>query len=378
MKKVYWRPQKTPAFAFVLIALLSVAGVFSVEYFQTEKRRPYYQERLEAARLAMLAMERVKSERLTRGFGIDAKTDPARSGLIGAFVTPVTSDTGNLESKQTSANPNFAALVVDLLKRTRVRNGDPIAVSFSGSFPALNIAVGAALKVLDLKPVIISSASASQWGANNPEFLWVDMESVLYKEGIFPFRSVAASMGGRGDRGKEMTEKGREYVIKALKRNDVPMLPVPSIKTDIDERMAIYFRGPPPKAYINVGGGVVSAGIRPSKLSLESGLLKESSIAPTNVDSVIRRFLQADIPVIHLENVRQLAQQHGLPIAPATTPKIGTGTLYFQREYNLWLAAAALAAIIAGLYLFSRSDWGFRILQTTSHREDSGPPEPMV
>jgi poly-gamma-glutamate system protein len=204
------------------------------------------------------------------------------------------------------------------------------------------------------------------------------MESVLYKEGIFPFRSAAASMGGRGDRGKEMTERGREYVIKALKRNDVPMLPVPSIKADIDERMAIYFRGPPPKAYINVGGGVVSAGIRPSKLSLESGLLKESSIAPTNVDSVIRRFLQADIPVIHLENVRQLAEQHGLPIAPATTPKIGTGTLYFQREYNLWLAGAALAAIIAGLYLFSRSDWGFRILQTTSHREDSGPPEPMV
>jgi hypothetical protein len=54
------------------------------------------------------------------------------------------------------------------------------------------------------------------------------------------------------------------------------------------------------------------------------------------------------------------------------------GTLYFQRAYNLWLAGAVLAAIIAGLYLFSRSDWGFRILQTTSHREDSGPPEPMV
>ena len=48
MKKVYWRPQKTPVFAFVLIAMLSVSGIFSIEYFKVERRTPYYREKVEA------------------------------------------------------------------------------------------------------------------------------------------------------------------------------------------------------------------------------------------------------------------------------------------------------------------------------------------
>ena len=110
MKKVYWRPQKTPAFAFVLVAMLSVAGIFSVEYFRIERRTPYYQEKVEASRLALLAMETIRSEKIKRGFTIDEQNDPTGSGLIGAFTSPVTSDPGNLQSKQTSIIPNCAAV----------------------------------------------------------------------------------------------------------------------------------------------------------------------------------------------------------------------------------------------------------------------------
>ncbi len=378
MKKVYWRPQKTPVFAFVLIAMLSLSGLFSVEYFRIERRTPYYREKVEASRLALLAMETIRSERIKRGFTIDEQNDPTGSGLIGAFTSPVTSDRGNLQSKQTSINPNCAAVVVELLKRAKVRQGDPVAVSFSGSFPALNISVLAALKVLDCKPTIITSASASQWGANNPDFLWIDMEHLLYNEGLSPFRTAVASMGGRNDQGEEMTPEGRELITETLKRNDVPLLLSRDIKSDIDERMAIYFKKAPPKAYINVGGGIVSAGVRAFKLSVRPGLLRKDAIANTSSDSVIRRFLQEDIPVVHLGNIRQLAKQYGLPIAPTTMPRIGVGSPYYHKTYSLWLTGAFLVAIILALYVFSRSDWGFRLLQTTAHREEAGPPEPMV
>lgn len=378
MKKIYWRPQKTPVFAFVLIAMLSVAAVFSVEHFRVERRVPYFREKIEASRLALLAMETIRNERLKRGFAIDVENDPTDSGLIGASASLVTSDPGNLQSKQTSINPNFAAVVVDLLKQARVGKGDPVAVSFSGSFPALNISVMAALKVLDLKPTIITSASASQWGANNPTFLWIDMESLLHSEGLFPFRSVEASMGGRNDQGEEMTPEGRTLIVEALKRNNVPLLVSKDRKSDIDERMAIYFRKSAPKAYINVGGGIVSAGVRAFKLSVKPGLLKKGAITNTSSDSVIRRFLEENVPVIHLGNIRRLAKEDGMPFAPTTIPRIGVGNLYYHAAYSLWLAGAFLAAIILTLYVFSRSDWGFRLLQSTAHQEETGPPEPMV
>jgi poly-gamma-glutamate system protein len=155
MRKIYWRPQSTPVFAFVLIALFSLAGMLAVERYRIEDKKPQYQKKVQASRLALEAMELVKSERLRRGIPIDKEADPAASGLIGSFVTSVTTDAGNLEAKQTAINPNWAAVIVDLLQQANVKERDQVAVSFSGSFPALNIAV--ALKTLNLRPTIISS-----------------------------------------------------------------------------------------------------------------------------------------------------------------------------------------------------------------------------
>ena len=96
-------------------------------------------------------------------------------------------------------NPNFAAVVVEWLKELGVKSGDVVAVGASGSFPAMNIAVYAALHELGIEPIIISSTAASQWGANEPSFTWLDMEAVLRKSDVFPYKSVAASLGGVGD-----------------------------------------------------------------------------------------------------------------------------------------------------------------------------------
>ena len=137
------------------------------------------------------------------GIPVDRRLDTNDTGLIGVEYTDITTTLGSLAAKRTSTNPAFAAVVVDMLDRAGVRRGDAVAVSFSGSFPALNIAVLSAARALDLRPVIISSVGSSTYGANQPEMTWLDMERVLAEAGLFPYRSIAASLGGiAGSRGR--------------------------------------------------------------------------------------------------------------------------------------------------------------------------------
>ena len=378
MKKVYWRPHRIPATAHLLIAVLALGGFIALEAFQTKVKQAHYQEKLAAARLALEAMQVVKNERLRQGWKIDPETDPARSGLIGSLVTPVTSEAGDLEAKQTSVNPNFAAVVVQLLKQAGVKTGDKVAVSFSGSFPALNISVLAALQTLKLKPVIISVASASQWGANDPDFLWIDMERNLNSKGLFPFRSSAASLGGKNDRGREMTEKGRDLLLKGIRRNGLIMIQAKNVRESIDSRMSIYHRDAPPKVFVNVGGGIASAGIRPYKVLIKPGVLLSEQPGDNKVDSLISRFVREGVPAIHLGNVKRMAEKYGMPAEPSSIPPVGEGRIYFRKEYNLWIAGGLLLGIVFTLYIFSRSDWGFRLLQASARKEEHGAPEPMI
>lgn len=378
MKKIYWRPSGLPFGAYILISLISIGGFVSVERFQSVVHQPYYHEKLSASRLALAAMEVVKEERLKRGIEIDPEADPAESGLIGAIITPVTTEMGDLEAKQTSINPNFAAVVVSLLKRAKVKEGDTVAVSFTGSFPALDISVCAAMQTLKLKPIIISTASASQWGANHPDFLWIDMERLLHGKPIFSYRSVAASMGGRNDQGKGLTEEGRRFLLEGIERNGLTLIQSDTLRENIDSRMKLYFCCGSPKAYINVGGSVVSAGRYPFRRRLKPGLIRAEQIPPGKNDSVVNRFMNEGIPVIHLDSVERLARRYGLPLHPTKIPSIGEGKIYSRKEYNPWLSGGVLLAILLTLYIFSRSDRGFRIMQAISRKEDQSPPELMI
>jgi len=378
MKKIYWRPQGIPLTALLLICAFSIGGFAFIEKFQKRVKHRYHQEKVLAARLALEAMDVLKEERLQRGLEIDPEADPTRSGLIGSAMTPVTSDAGDLEDKQTSINPNFAAVVVEMLKRTKVKEGDPVAVSFTGSFPALNICVCAAIQALKLEPIIISSLASSQWGANEPDFLWVDMERLLYEMHIFPFRSTAASIGGKSDRGREMTQAGRDSLKEAMQRNGLTPIQWHTIHENVQHRMKIYYKNGTPKVFINVGGGVIAVGKRAYKRTLKPGLILSEPKTELRANSVMYRFLEERIPVVHLEDVRSIAKSYGLNLHPTKMPAIGEGDIYFSREYSPLLAGVILLAIIVMLYMFGRSTLGFRISQAASHKGELGPPEPMI
>jgi hypothetical protein len=143
--------------------------------------------------------------------------------------------------------------------------------------------------------------------------------------------------------------------------------------------MSLYFKEGRPKAYINVGGGIAAVGAERQRHGfLKSGLQPSEDHRINKGKFVVSRFLKEGTPVIHLENIKQLASQYGLPAAPARLPEVGEGGVYSRTRYNKWLVGAVLVGIFGSLYFFSRTDLGFRLLQVSYHRQGSRPPEPMA
>jgi len=381
MKKIYWRPQRISRAQLLLITLLALGGLLAVEAVPREVKQRFYKEKTGAARLAKRAFDEIKAEKLKRTPVLDAEADPAGSGLIGSLMSAVTTNIGHLPSKQTSVNPNFAAVAVHLLKRAGVEQDDVVAVGASGSFPAINVAVYAALQTLGARPVIISSASGSQWGANEPDFLWIDIERLLFNRGIFGFCSVAASRGGIDDRALGLSREGRKLLDLAIARNGLHAIQVKSYEESVERRMAIYDEQAGDAeitAYINIGGGTTSVGTRVGKRMFRPGLNRTAPRGASEIDSVMTRFVRDGVPVIHLVKINQLAERYGLPLQPITMPAIGQGKIFRREEYNLWLAGGVLAAIVIVLFLFIRRDIGFRLMRTSREDRRAKPPEPMV
>lgn len=367
MKKLYWRPTKVSRTVLSLLAVFSLAGYVAVDKFLIPKNQPHFRDKIAAAKLAKEAFKEIKKEKLRRGIPIDPEADPAQTGLIGRAISSITSFEGFLPAKQTSANPNFAAVIVQLLKEARVRQGDIVAVGLSGSFPAINIAVYAALETLKLKPMVISSAASSQWGANQKNFSWLDQENHLFKNKIFSFRSVMASLGGIEDKAWGMTKQGKKTLKKIIERNKLPLLEVENYQQSVEKRMILYKEqagGFPIRAYINVGGGTSSVGKRIAKHSFKPGLVLTVPPGAQAIDSVMAQFRLINVPVIHLVNIRKLAESYGLPLQPDRLPNVGEGGIFVKKEQSQLFALFVLGVILFLLFAFVRSDLGFRIAQT--------------
>ncbi len=381
MKKVYWRPSKVPRSVLVVIGILAIAMLLSVEFLKTKKRQPHYQEKIQAARAMKYGMEAIRQYRIKNIGPIDPEVDPANSGLIGLLVSPITSTTGYLPAKQTTVNPNWAAVMVAMFKEVGAKGGDVIAIGFSGSFPAINLAIFVAAETLKLKVVAINSVSASTWGANIADLTWLDMERILHSRGVISHRSVAATLGAEEDMALGITKRGREMLHASIERNNVRFLDVQGMKENIDARMAIYqelAEGHRIVAYVNVGGGAVSVGRTTGKRLYEPGLNRRPRPRALKVDSVMSRFARQGIPLIHMVRMDTLAETYGLPKSPLEMPNVGDGHIFVSTEYNLYLAMVNLVILLFVLIGFLRFDIGFRIFGSSRTAQAPTHPEPMV
>lgn len=351
----YYQKGKVSTRRLWVVAIFAAVLLSGIECFKKQKEDQVFQQKLSAARLMKHGLDVIKSERLKRGINIDRESDPNETGIIGADYTDLTSSLGSLSSKRTSANPNFAAVVVEMLSEAGIKPGDGVAISFSGSFPALNIAVLSAVKVLKLNPAVISSLGSSMYGANHPALTWLDMEKILKHLDVFPYPSLAASLGGIVDTGGGLDGTGIELGMESIRRNEVRFIEehgVKTIRNDIEKRMDIYngyFSGKKPAAYINVGGSLAVMGNCPEAYSLSTGLLQKVPRSNHPERGVIFRMGEEGIPVIHLLDIKKIAVQYGLPVDPVPLPEIPSGSVMEQSEYRRPLAASALVFLIIAI-----------------------------
>jgi poly-gamma-glutamate system protein len=323
-----------------VLALLALMAFLAVEYGKEDVKLKYYEQKLEASKLAKEATDYLKEFRMHKGVFVDVVNDPNETALIGQDITPITTDRGYIEAKLTATNPNFAAVVVDMLKEAELEKNDVVAVAFTGSFPGLNVAVHSALQTLKLKPIIISSVGASNWGANDPYYTWLDMERVLFNAGIFKNKSIAASIGGGLDRGRGLSPEGRQLIVDAISRNKVEFINEEHLESSIQKRIELYnkYRKKDKiSAFINVGGGISSIGSIENVQFVPSGLIKTLPMKNYPVRGLLVQMAEKNIPVIHLLNVNQLAQEYGLQINPTPLPRPGEGEIFIQRRYSVLL-----------------------------------------
>ncbi|MDT3697373.1 MAG: poly-gamma-glutamate system protein [Ignavibacterium sp.] len=332
-----------------VLTVFSLVAFIVVEHYKVDFKRKWYDQKLEASQLAKSSFDYLKNYHLQKGVFIDAINDPNETALIGQDITPITTDRGYIEAKLTALNPNFAAVIVEMLNEADIMQGDNVAVAFTGSIPGLNVCVISALQTLKLNPIIITSVGSSNWGANNPDFTWLDMERILFDAGIFKYKSIAASIGGGLDRGRGLSPEGRDLIYAAIKRNNVLFINEEYLERSIEKRMEIYKKyadSKSIKAFINVGGGIASLGSIENTQFIPSGLIKSLPVKNYPSAGVLLKMADKKIPVIHLLNVNQLAEKYGLPVSPKPIPLPGSGEVFVKKQYNVLLTIIVTSILI--------------------------------
>lgn len=339
----------------MIIAVIALTLYYFSESSRKDIKAPYYEVKIAAAEEMQNALNVIYNHRLAKGVIAEELGDPLAISLIGQQYSLTTTDVGLLSSKLTVVNPNFAAALVEMLKQAGVKPGDKIAVCATGSFPGLNLALYSACKVLEIEPVQITSLGASSWGANEPDFTWLDIETLLNDKEVFSFKSKAASIGGGSDIGIGLSQMGRQTLRDAAQRNGVVLIEESDLQTSISRRMELLGNVEQYKAFVNIGGGIAALGHPANGDLINPGF--NQHLVPKNYPGIgVVNLFGNKIPVIHLLNIDRLRRYYDLPLAPNPLPQVGVGKVFFEERYDLKIAWISLVIITLMLFAIFRVD----------------------
>lgn len=337
---------------YSIMIVFTVAFIF-IQYFiknnSVKIKSPYYSTMIMAQNKMKTITEEIKKERIKRGYPIDKELDIYETGLIGESWSGITTTLGNLESKRLSINPHFAALMVKLFEENNLKKGDFIAVNLSSSFPALNLAVIVAADSMGLNAVMVNSVGASTYGANLEDFTYLDMENFLFAKKLIKNKSSGFSLGGSGDTGNEFEEEIKDKIIARNKNYGLKFFYNKNLKENIDERYNYFIdqSNHKIKAFINIGGNLLSIGnsvdiIVNPKIILDKNTKMKSGL--------VGKFLQEDIPVFYLLNLKGIASNYNLSLTDFDSNKLPD--IYYQNNSNLWNYVIVVLFIGFMLHLF--------------------------
>ena len=385
MKTVYWHRKFLSRYMISFLTIFMILSLYIVEKNLVVETKGYSQK-VEASNTTYEAFRLTQDFFMSKGYLCKNIGDVSCTGLIGLSMSEITTDSGDLYSKRSSVNPNMAAIFVEWLSELNLKKGDIVALQETGSYPALDIAMLSAIKTLELKPLIIFSVGASQFGANIANFTWPDIYKNLVEKGLFDYDILGATLGGSRDNGYGMTPAAVLKLNDSIKRNGYKTINIPyhhATTTSIKTRIDMYKNAAGDekiKAYINVGGNMASIGLKQPKIiavkdddgkkknvknnivtklpSFPTGVVKELPAGYKSVRSVAVNFLNENVPVINIRDINSsIIKKYGLTYNPATVAHAGQGSAFSQKSYNTVLAIVLLIIdilIIIVMALISR------------------------
>jgi len=352
-----FRPQIQTTWVVSLVAIFSMMMVYFAMENMTYHKTVGFEDKIKAAQIMKDALLVLKNEVKNKypDKPILKDIDPNLTGLIfNRPQSPMTTFSGDLKSKQTVLKPNFSALVVDLFLQAGLSTGDTIAVGMTGSMPGANIALLSACEAMKIVPVIITSIGASEWGATDPYFTWLDLESMLYLNKVISYKSIAASLGGRNDEYKEKKigkfiyggEEGKQLAEDAIARHGLSKL----FKVNSRKSSYEYFiKGKNLNnysAYVNIGGGVSSMGVGGNMILGRGGIFDPDEVINQGLDKcVAREFADAGVILINIHKIPDLIKdENGEQLIDfgGEKGKTGEGLLFFSENYTLWTTMLSL------------------------------------
>jgi len=361
-----YRPSLKSGRSLIALFVLSVVLFFIAQSSYVHVKADNYELKIEAAKLMKNAMTTLQEELQYRQIEIDAIDDPLQTGLIGTRLSTITTDRGLLSEKRAAVNPNLAAVFVEEFSKLNLSSGDDIAVGISGSNPAVNLALYAAIKVMGLNPKIIVALSSASYGANRPELTWLDMESILRSKKIIDFGASYASLGGREDMGMGLSDNGILALREAMSRNGVPLLMGSGLADNVDIRMAAYDEllpeGKRYALFVNVGAGLANVGSEPNANLIPEGVNRKLAEREYEKEGVMMKMAKKNITVLHFRRVLRWAKRYDLPVINESMPRVGEGKMFSSLIHNQMVNIICLSLLLIAIVIviiFDRHDRRF-------------------
>jgi poly-gamma-glutamate system protein len=342
-----------------MLAVLCYGLYYWSENSHIKRKTEDYAEKIKAAELMEQSLRAYQEATAAKGVFDENYKDPRLDAIIGQQFSLITTEIGAFEAKVAGANPNVAAVAVDLLVRTGVRKGDYVAVAMTGSDPGVNTAVLCACEALGVTPVTITSIGSSWWGATDPDFTWADMETLLNREGIIHSKRVGASLGGINDNAVGLSQTGQDLMKVAIKRNSLTLIQENNLPAAIARRLEIYKAasgGKAYSAYVNVGDGVASLGDAENAALIHNGVNEHLPFQNYPARGLVHRFGADGVPIVHIANILDLSKRYGLGGAHVPLPAIGQGAVYIEDRYSLIVAGIAAVIALLAIVVLVRLD----------------------
>ena len=100
---------------FIMPSVLALLCFTVTVNFKIIQKSSSFDQKVVAASLMLDAMQLLKNYRMEEGVFVDIENDPNETGLVGSPFSLITTDEGALDSKLTTLDPNFSAVVVDMI-----------------------------------------------------------------------------------------------------------------------------------------------------------------------------------------------------------------------------------------------------------------------